>query len=271
MIRLSVITINFNNASGLQKTIKSVVEQTSEDFEYIVIDGFSTDGSQEIIQANEAHISYWVSEPDQGIYSAMNKGIKAAKGKYCQFLNSGDYLVNKDTISKMMKYEDDSAVIYGNMIKFWPDGKKIKNTFVNTDSMLNFYMGSLNHSPAWIKRDLFQKYGLYEEKLKIVSDWKFYLEVIALHNEAVKYIDLDVTCFEMTGISNTNSTLDRQERRAVLEQNIPKSILYDYDQYWRDIDIMKRIKRYKFLYRLVYLMERILFKIEKRNKIKKYD
>ena len=271
MIRLSIITINYNNALGLKKTIESVVQQTSDDFEYIVIDGASTDGSKEIIQANEVHISHWVSEPDQGIYNAMNKGIKAAKGKYCQFLNSGDYLVSKDTISKMMALEDDSAIIYGNMIKFWPDGKKIKNTVVNTDSMFNFYMGSLNHSPAWIKRDLFEKYGLYDEKLKIVSDWKFYLDVIALHNESVKYIDMDVTCFEMTGISNTNSKLDKAERRAVLEEKILQSVLYDYDRYWRDIDMMKRIKRYKFLYKIVSVLERILFKIEKQNKTKKYD
>jgi len=82
---LSIITVNLNNAEGLRKTIESVVTQTSNDFEYLVIDGHSTDGSLAVIQEFESRITWWVSEPDSGIYAAMNKGIRKAKGKYCQF------------------------------------------------------------------------------------------------------------------------------------------------------------------------------------------
>ena len=89
-MRLSIITINYNNREGLRKTIESVVNQTYRNFEYIIIDGGSTDGSVEVVKEYADRISYWVSEPDNGIYNAMNKGVLAANGKYIQFLNSGD-------------------------------------------------------------------------------------------------------------------------------------------------------------------------------------
>ncbi|MDR2910496.1 MAG: glycosyltransferase [Bacteroidales bacterium] len=95
-MKLSIITINLNNVAGLQKTIESVVKQTFTDYEYIVIDGGSTDGSADIIKQHANKITYWVSEPDKGIYNAMNKGIRVAKGEYCLFLNSGDWLINSN-------------------------------------------------------------------------------------------------------------------------------------------------------------------------------
>ena len=87
-MKLSIITVNRNNKDGLEKTIRSVIRQTSHDYEYIIIDGASTDGSPEIIRNYEENITYWISEPDTGIYNAMNKGIRKAQGDYCLFLNS---------------------------------------------------------------------------------------------------------------------------------------------------------------------------------------
>ncbi|MEP7170167.1 MAG: glycosyltransferase, partial [Bacteroidota bacterium] len=95
----SIITVNLNNAAGLKKTIESVVTQTFNDVEYIIIDGASTDGSKEVIKNYETKISYWVSEKDTGIYNAMNKAIKKAKAEYCLFLNSGDSLTNKKVLN----------------------------------------------------------------------------------------------------------------------------------------------------------------------------
>lgn len=266
MPQLSIITINYNNAEGLKKTIESVLAQSAKNFEYIVVDGASSDGSKAIIEQYQDKISYWISEKDLGIYNAMNKGILAAKGEFCQFLNSGDYLADENVTQKMLSQCDDSSVIYGNMIKKWPSGKIFKNTSIDTKSFYNFYLGSLNHSPAYIRKSLFEKYGLYDENLKIVSDWKFFLKAIALENESVKYVDLDMTIFDMTGISNTNSNLDKSERKMFLEEQIPASILYDYDKYWRDIDMMKRIKRNRFVYKIVWFLERVLFKIEQKTK-----
>ena len=97
---LSIITINYNNINGLQNTLQSVFCQSRHDFEWIVIDGGSTDGSKELLEKYTNRINYWVSEPDHGIYEAMNKGIKVAKGDYLQFLNSGDCLADKDIIKQ---------------------------------------------------------------------------------------------------------------------------------------------------------------------------
>lgn len=265
MSKLSIITVNYNNASGLRKTIESVVSQASADYEYIVIDGGSTDGSVEVIKQYTDKIAYWVSESDKGIYHAMNKGILQAKGEYCQFLNSGDWLASNDVIEKMLgALPENCSIFYGNMLKRLQDGKIFRDKCEEGNvSMLTFYRGALNHSPALIKRSLFAKYGFYDESLKIVSDWKFYLTAIGLHNEPVKYIDLDVAYFDMAGISSINSALDKQERRKVLEGFLPANILTDYDKYWRDIEQMKRIKRYRLIYGIIWFFERCLFKWEK--------
>jgi len=274
-IKLSIITINFNNADGLQKTMDSVFCQSSHEFEYIVIDGGSTDGSKELISqyANKyKSITFtWVSEADNGIYHAMNKGIKMAKGEFLQFLNSGDYLIASDVTEKMLGQQIDCGIFYGNKIKIFPDGRKLYNKEIPSISMLTFYLGTLNHASAYIKKSLFSKYGMYDESYKIVSDWKFYLIAIVLNNEKVKYVDIDVVCFDMIGISNTNSILIKEERTKVLKEMLPARILADYDKYWIDIDQMKRLKRYSILRWFLYIIDRIIFKIDKYNTKRKKE
>ncbi|MDD4992423.1 MAG: glycosyltransferase family 2 protein [Paludibacter sp.] len=269
-MKLTIITINRNNASGLRKTIESVLNQSSMEFEYIIIDGASTDDSLQIIQQfckSTNHPVNFISELDTGIYNAMNKGIGMAKGEYVQFLNSGDILVSKDVTEKMLNNLDNPKsieILYGNMLKPFK-GKIIRDkSFAGrVPTMLDFYTGTLNHSPAYIKRSLFDTYGLYDENLKIVSDWKWYLEVVALNNIIPVYIDLDVTVFDMNGISNVNSLLDKMERRFVLEEVLPLSVLADYDQWAFSIEQVKRINRYWLVSKGFWLVERMLFKWEK--------
>lgn len=264
MPSLSIITINLNNAFGLRKTIESVVSQTSRDFEYIVIDGGSSDGSIDIIKQYADRITYWISEPDKGIYHAMNKGILLTKGDYCQFLNSGDWLAGTDVIEKMINTLPDCSIYYGNMLKQMPDGSVFCDKCGQGNiTLYSFYRGSLNHSPAFIKRSLFEKYGLYDESLRIVSDWKWYLITVGLNNEPVGYIDMAVTCFNMLGISNSFPEIEKAERRAILAELIPQNILADYDLHWQKIEMMKRINRYKLTRWLVCFIERVLFKLEK--------
>ena len=115
-MKLSIITVNLNNRDGLQKTIDSVICQTFRDFEWIVIDGGSTDGSKELIEQYADHFAYWVSEPDKGIYNAMNKGIKVAKGEYLQFLNSGDSLWNETTLQGVVPFFSGTTdIFYGDV------------------------------------------------------------------------------------------------------------------------------------------------------------
>lgn len=283
-MKLSIISINYNNASGLQKTIESVMNQTSRDFEYIVVDGGSMDSSCQVISDKRLVINgktefngirvTCISEKDSGIYNAMNKGIQMAKGEYVQFLNSGDVLAAEDVTERMLfslfpspQGEESGvrcSILYGNMLKPY-NGKIIRDRgFAGRQpTMLDFYTGTLNHSPAYIRRSLFDSFGLYDETLKIVSDYKWYVQVIALNEIAPVYVDEDVTIFDMSGISTMNSSLDKAERRKVLEEFVPLSVLRDYDQYAFSIDQLKRMNRYWLTRKGFYLMERILFKWEK--------
>lgn len=268
---LSIITINRNNATGLEKTMRSVAAQIGRDFEYVVIDGASTDGSVEVIRSFETSLGErlkWISEPDKGIYNAMNKGIGKASGDYLQFLNSGDSMVSDDVTIRMtdsLKGNGYPSILYGNMLKDMPDGRVLRDRcFAGQDiSFLGFYTGTLNHSPAYIKRSLFEKYGMYDETLKIVSDWKWYLQAIILGEEKPAYADIDVTLFDMNGISETNKELDKAERKQVLSALIPASILADYSQWAFPIEQMKRLKRHPWAYKIVWFLERCLFKLEK--------
>ncbi len=269
-MKLSIITINRNNAVGLEKTLQSVASQTFKEFEYVIIDGASTDGSVEVIKKYEAQFAHLrlVSEPDSGIYNAMNKGIRMATGDYIQILNSADCLAAPDVTERMLKALEERqnpSILYGNMIKCFPDGRRmVDKCFAGQEiTMLGMYTGTLNHDPTYIRRDLFGKYGYYDETLKIVSDWKWYLQAIVLGDEKPQYVDMDVTLFDMTGISETNKALDKTERKQVLEQLFPKTILADYERYAFPIDQIKRLQRHPWAYKLVWFLERCLFKIEK--------
>lgn len=277
-MKLSIITINRNNATGLEKTMRSVATQTFKDFEYIVVDGASTDGSVDVIKKLEPEFKHlkWVSEPDSGIYNAMNKGMRMASSEYFQILNSADCLASEDVIERMLSALENSgysSILYGNMIKCFPDGRKLLDrSFAGQEiTMLGMYKGTLNHDPAYIRRDLFDKYGFYDESLKIVSDWKWYLQALILGGEKPEYVDLDVTLFDMTGISETNKELDRSERKQVLDQLLPKAVLADYERFAFPIEQMKRLQRHPWAYKIVWFVERCLFKMEKRKNRKTFQ
>lgn len=265
-MKLSIITVNKNNVEGLRRTLESVAAQTYRDIEHIIVDGASTDGSVDVIKeyAQTSTTIHWVSEPDNGIYHAMNKGIQMVTGDYLQFLNSGDELATPDVTERMIKGITTSPeILYGNMIKKdVTTGKIILKSGEIESSMLSFYRGTLNHSCCYIRRDLFKRFGLYDESLKIVSDWKWFLQVIGLGTVRPTYTDIDVTVFDAGGISETNLTLRNEERRKVLEELLPQAVLADYDAHAFDAEQMNRLRRHH-LYGLVYFLERILFKFEK--------
>jgi glycosyltransferase involved in cell wall biosynthesis len=268
---LTIITINRNNAIGLEKTMKSVFSQTSQDFNYVIIDGASSDGSVEIIQQFAAlggDRFKWLSEPDCGIYNAMNKGLLLADGEYIQILNSGDCLASEDVTERMLSELDNKgkpSILYGNMIKCFPDGHRLVDKCFagNIVTLLGMYSGTLNHDPVYVRRNLFEKYGYYDESLRIVSDWKWYFQAIILGDEKPAYVDIDVTLFDMTGISETNLPARNEEKRQELAKLLPSTIIADYDAWASDIDLVKRLKRHPMVYKLVWFLERCLFKLEK--------
>lgn len=296
-MKLSIITINFNDAKGLQKTLDSVARQTvlslssslSFQLEHIVIDGGSSDNSVDVIKdyvekleakGDEArHEVKWVSEKDKGVYNAMNKGIKMASGEYVQILNAGDILAAPDVLSQMLScliaLSPSPEILYGNMLKT-KDGVHVYRDNCGRyngtpESFLYFYRGTLNHDCAWIKRELFDCFGLYDEDMRICSDWKWYVDAVALGGVKPVYVDIDVTIFDMNGISESggkNKAIIQKERREYLEQILPTSVLRDYDEFHLPIEQYRRLKRYR-LWGIVYFVERVLFKLEKWNIFKK--
>lgn len=224
MKKLSIITINYNNRDGLRKTIESVVNQTWQDFEYIVIDGGSKDGSVEVIKEFADHIDYWVSESDKGIYNAMNKGVAVAKGEYCQFLNSGDTLSDTN-VAKCIVGELEDKAIYFAQTRFTDTLATI--TAPRQITMRTLYTRSLPHPSSYIQRQLLLKFP-YDETLRIVSDWKFWIQAIILDNCSYDILDWIVVDFDTTGISAKQKNIVSIERDVVLKQLLPNRIYIDY-------------------------------------------
>lgn len=268
-MKLSIITINYNNAEGLRRTLASVDEQSYKDIEHIIVDAASSDGSVEVIKAyadTAKHVVVWSSERDNGIYDGMNRGIRKATGAYVQILNSGDIFAAPDVTERMVaavKQAESPELLYGNMIKKdYATGKIIETTGKEEYSLRLFFVSTLNHDCCYMRRDLFEKYGLYDENLKIVSDWKWFLQAIGLGKVKPVYVDIDVTIFDASGISESNLELRNKERRQVLEEVLPPAVLSDYDKHAFEMEEMMRLKRHH-LYGLVYFIERVLFKFEK--------
>lgn len=270
-MKLSIITINRNNAQGLKKTMQSVVEQTSNDIEYIVVDGASTDESVDIIKSfADQRLIRWVSERDNGIYNAMNKGIGMAQGEYVMILNSGDYLATPQVIEQMNKKLVDKGqpdILYGNMIKIWPDGKTRRDYQLSVNySLFDFYQSTLNPDGTYIRRSLFQQFGPFDETMKICSDWAWMLKTIGLGGVKPSRVNIDTLYFDMTGVSESGERSRQtiqKERRQVLQQTLPAPVLADYDRFAADITLMRRIHRHPWAFRLVRFLERCLFKYEK--------
>ena len=218
--KLSIITIAYNNKAGLIKTMESVFSQTYKDIEYIIIDGGSTDGSKEVIEAFSDRLNYWVSEHDNGIYNALNKGILKANGEYVLFLNSGDWFLNMDILSLFMNDLDDFDIIYGNKINYFSDDKIIEE---KSPTVIDFYIlafsYSLPHQATIIRRKLFTEIGLYDENLKIVADWKFALLAIFKYNYKYLHKDINLVYYDMNGISSNEKLkiLQIKERDSVID------------------------------------------------------
>lgn len=220
--KISIITINYNNMDGLSKTIQSVVAQSYPNIEYLVIDGGSVDESKHIIRAQEEKIAHWVSEPDSGIYNAMNKGIMAATGEYLLFINSGDVLVNNEVIADLTRQKPVADLICGNLIFEKEAGPE---EWIPADelSFKTFLYSTIPHPSTMIKRQLFNIVGMYNENNKIVSDWEFFLLAVCKHNCTYQHVDIFVTQYSDGGVSSNPqnfSTID-EERQLVLNKYFP--------------------------------------------------
>ena len=260
-MKLSIITINYNNRDGLRKTLESVASQTFRDFEHIVIDGGSTDGSVEVIDQYSAIIAYWVSEPDKGIYNAMNKGVAAAHGEYTLFLNSGDYLCNENVLQDVFKLDFNEDIVCGNIITA-AGGNGFAPEYV---TMLTMLTGTLLHPASFIRRKLFDNYK-YDERYQIAGDWDFFTYQLIKENVSYRPIDVFVTIFDITGISSKGSNAnDSKLSEQMNESLLLPRVQQDYnifmgktDDYYKLFFTISQSKKRKFVYTLVVALLKLI-------------
>lgn len=209
---IDIITINKDNREGLDKTINSVIAQTFfNKVNYIIIDGDSTDGSKKLIEENKDKLFYWVSEKDNGIYNAMNKGLEASVSPYLLFLNSGDYLSENNVLERVFPYLDGTDIVYGNEWKVNERYKKpYEAKYPNKLDESFFRRTSLPHQSTFIKRELLIKHP-YSEEYKVISDWKFFIE--AFRNKCTfKHMPFIVSVYDCSGFSYQNLSLMQKEK-----------------------------------------------------------
>lgn len=199
-----------------------MVNQNHIDFEYIIIDGGSTDNSVDVINKYSDKIDYWVSEPDNGIYNAMNKGIQQAHGEYLLFLNSGDELLRPESLSSIKDILMEEDIIYTNLIIKDSQSEYVRK-YPEKLSFNYFLTDSLPHPATFIKKSLFDQRGYYDEDLKICSDWAFFINAICKYNATYKYYDTNLSVFYFDGISSSieHSALILSERNMILQRDFP--------------------------------------------------
>lgn len=197
---LSIITINYNNRDGLQKTIDSVLAQTWTDYEWIVIDGGSTDGSKELIEHNQEHFAYWCSEPDRGVYNAMNKGIAKAQGDYLNFMNSGDSFYEAETLQKVFGEKRTTDILYGDWMEIYQHEDVLRQIPLS-DLKSTLWRQNICHQAMFISTRILKQNG-YDESMKILADWLWNNER-ALEGVSFEHIDTTICNYDMYGMSST--------------------------------------------------------------------
>ena len=260
---VSIITVNFNHLEGLKRTYESVVNQTFGDYEWIVIDGGSTDGSREFIEQHQDHFAYWCSEKDNGIYHAMNKGIRQAKGEYLNFMNAGDTFAGGEALAMVFGERRTADILYGYM----PIGNingKLHSSFRNMKKLLQWYdlyPYTLPHQASFIKRVLFEEVGMYDEVCRVVSDSLWFSKAILIHKASYEFIPNKIAIFEGGGLGSTGIQANERDRQ---KQGVFPDYVHDEDfQFLRKMSLVHSYKLTAFLFRVVY---RIAWEFDKRQR-----
>lgn len=234
---LSIITVNYNNAEGLKRTLDSVASQTYREFEHIIVDGGSSDESVKVIQdyvskveSRELRVErvLWSSEPDRGIYDGMNKGIQKASGEYLYFLNGGDCLASPTVLAELIHQLDGTDIIMGR-VNYSRKGQIVGQSALLSEedmSLYSMYLRGINHQSAFIKRGLLEQMP-YDTSVKMGADWKFFVQAIVLGGVTVKFIDAIFANYDISGVS-TNTPMVITERENILSTIVPERIARDY-------------------------------------------
>ena len=283
-MKLTIITVNRNNAEGLRKTIQSVLAQSFQDFEYVIVDGNSTDNSVEVIReelmqsgfgkdaclaqkellkAQRSAITIqWLSEPDTGIYNAMNKGIGMASGDYLLFLNSGDCLYNSGVLEKVQPYLQQDDIVQGYVYKGQVGEKNIDRGYGRSEiSFFDAYAGHFLHQASFIRKSLFEQYGLYDESYPVSADTVFFLKVLGFHNTTFRYVDIPIALFELGGVSSYRDEkwirIRREEDRRIENEILGNRLTQLCKEGQKKVNLYDRLHSSRLLWNCTMFMVRI--------------
>lgn len=217
MPQVSIITVCLNNRKGLELTIQSVLEQEFKDFEFIIVDGGSTDGSVDLIKQNGKDIAKWVSEKDDGIFNAQNKGIDLANGTWLLFLNAGDYLHDTEVLKDVFSKERTADIVYGNMLICYPGNVRRKGVMPSRLTFRHMMQDTLWHPVSFIRRELFKTSGKFDEQFRIASDYEFFVRAVLVEKRFTQKVNRVISCFDAQGVSSAASSREKlnAERRTI--------------------------------------------------------
>lgn len=222
-MKLSIVTINYNNLEGLKRTYDSVVSQTCHDYEWIIIDGGSTDGSKEFIEEHQGKFAYWCSEPDKGVYNAMNKGIAKAKGEYLNFMNSGDCFYDEHTLEDVFSQKLLADLVYGDWVQVYNNEEKYISAPPKGFNA-TVYIENVCHQSMFVKSYILKQKG-YDENMAILADWKRAMEM-SLSGNTFQYIPYAISRIDAEDGLSRNETPQLKGEYAQLLDLMPDEISY---------------------------------------------
>jgi glycosyltransferase involved in cell wall biosynthesis len=205
-MKISIITVCYNSDKTIEKTIKSVISQTYNNIEYIIIDGKSKDTTIDIIKQYEANVSNWISEADKGLYDAMNKGISLATGDIVGILNSDDIFTDNFVLENVAKFHNQNNVdaSVGNIIQFNNEGKTVRKYSAKKWNPEKLKIGFMPAHPAiFFKRELFDKYGVYQLDFTIGADYELITRFFLKHKISWKFSNITTTSMLIGGLSSS--------------------------------------------------------------------
>ena len=285
-MKLSIITINRNNAAGLRKTMESVFAQTCKEIEYIIVDGASTDNSVEIIREMSASLNdgmshdeslndgiafKWVTEPDTGIYNAMNKGIRMSQGEYSLMLNSGDCLADTDVVERILPELQGADLIQGSMYLQTKDAKHLDYGFGGTKmSFFDVCDGDFLHQATFVHRNVYEQYGYYDESYRIAGDTAFFIKVVGMCNVSFRVVDIPISIFEGGGLASSADTklieARHKEFARIKQEILGERLTQLYKEDYKKVKLYDRLHAYRWMWYVVMAMVRLSNIFEKAEK-----
>lgn len=275
-MKLSIITVNLNNREGLKKTLDSIAAQTWRDFEHVIVDGASTDGSVDVIKEYEQAIANsehpvpvrWTSEPDTGIYNAMNKGIRVANGEYLLFLNGGDFFVGNSVVASVLPCLDGTDIVQGNTVSLIDGRMQIERGYGRSNiDYIDVQKGHFLHQASFCKKELFEQYGYYDESYRIDGDTVFFIRCLGKGNASFRYVDHTIAFFDGGGLSdNANKKWAQQRAQEFARWSSEEFSKRQWDTcvlYDKKGRLYDKLHRHKWAWGITMIMARLIDMLER--------